>query len=440
MLFIYLSIVLLCLLAVAGVSLASLLIRKSSSESPAQQISTLRETLISTLAQMQQDWIKELHQNQWQLTQSIQTLKEQLQHEAQTSRNDTQQRQVEQLALLQRSMQQSFADVRTQLLQHLNQQSEQLNHKVSELTGQTQQKLHEISTQVDQRLSAGFEKTTATFTDIIKRLAIIDQAQQKITDLSRNVVSLQAILADKRSRGAFGEVQLASLIRNVMPEPSFALQHTLSNGKRADCILFLPEPTGQIVIDAKFPLESFQRLQTPNLSTVEQRQLNQQIKQDIRKHIQDIADKYIIQGETSEGAIMFIPAEAIFAEIHAHHPEIVQYAYKARVWLASPTTMMAILTTARGVLKDAATRKQVHIIQEHLSLLAKDFGRFQKRMDNLSRHINQAQNDVEAAHASAKKITSRFVKIEQVELHTEAQKNDLSQALPAGCEEETPHT
>ncbi|MEE9451781.1 MAG: DNA recombination protein RmuC [Gammaproteobacteria bacterium] len=317
---------------------------------------------------------------------------------------------------LQDNLYKNMHDVRQQLSGHLNQQQENISQSINKLTQDTHQQLQTISGVVEKRLSEGFEKTTATFTDVIKRLALIDEAQKKITELSKNVVSLQTILADKRSRGAFGEVQLSALINNTIPAQHVSWQHTLSNNKRADCLLFLPEPTGNIVIDSKFPLESYQRLCHHDLTKDERRSIEQQFRKDIRKHIQDIADKYIIAGETADGAMMFIPAEAIFAEIHSHYPELVEIAHKARVWLTSPTTMMAILTTARAVLKDAATRKQIHIIQEHLSLLAKDFQRFQSRMDNLSRHIKQAHEDVSAVNTSAQKITSRFSKIEKVEL------------------------
>lgn len=279
-----------------------------------------------------------------------------------------------------------------------------------------QQHLKDISGQVEKRLSDGFEKTTQTFTDIVKRLALIDEAQKKMTELSGNVISLKTLLSDKRSRGAFGEVQLNSLIRNVLPEQHFSFQYSLSNGKRADCMLFLPEPTGNIAIDAKFPLENFQKLMNTDLSDADRKTAEQQFKQDIKFHIQTIAEKYIIPGETCDSAIMFIPAEAIFSEIHSHYPELVEYSHHAKVWLVSPTTMMAILTTARAVLKDDATRKQVHIIQEHLQVLAKDFGRFQQRMDGLQKHIEQAHQDVTDVNKSAKKISSRFNKIEKVEL------------------------
>ena len=282
-----------------------------------------------------------------------------------------------------------------------------------------QNRLNDISGQVEKRLNKGFEKTTETFTDVIKRLALIDEAQKRITELSSNVVSQQEVLTDKRSRGAFGEVQMAGLISNIMPEGSYALQYTLSNNTRVDCMMFLPEPTGNIAIDSKFPLDSFQKMMDNDATDIDRKSAEKQFRLDIKKHIKDISSKYIIENETADGAIMFIPAEAVFAEIHAHQPELVTEAQRARVWMVSPTTLMAVLTTARAVLKDSATRKQVHVIQEHLVNLAKDFDRFRKRMDNLAKHIQQANKDVEDVHISATKISSRFEKIEKVELKEE---------------------
>ena len=337
-----------------------------------EQFTQLEHKLLSTV-------IEKLSDNRFQLQQSLN------EHRASFDK-----RQMEILKIIQDSLQQGRQEI--------------------------QSHLKDISGQVEKRLSDGFEKTTKTFTDIIKRLALIDEAQKKITELSGNVVNLQTLLSDKRSRGAFGEVQLNALIRNVLPENHFSFQHVLSNGKRADCIMFLPEPTGNIAIDAKFPLENFQKLNNAELGAADRKSAEQQFKQDIKFHIQSIAEKYILPGETADGAIMFIPAEAIFAEIHSHYPELVELSHKAKVWLVSPTTMMAILTTARAVLKDDATRKQVHIIKEHLNMLAKDFDRFQKRMDGLQRHIDQAQQDVADVNKSARKISSRFSKIEKVEL------------------------
>ncbi len=324
--------------------------------------------------------------------------------------------QIKSLKIIQESIQSNISHVRTQVNEALNNNTETLAKRFDKLTENTEQKLKEISGQVEKRLSEGFEKTATIFTDVVKRLALIDDAQKKITELSTNVISLKEILTDKRSRGAFGEMQLAALIRNLLPEKSFALQHTLSNGKRADCMLFLPEPSGNIVIDAKFPLETYQLLTDINIEPNAKHALEQQFRIDISKHLDDIATKYIIPNETSDGAMMFIPAEAIFAEIHSHYPDLIEKSHKLRVWMVSPTTMMAVLTTARAVLKDAATRQQIHIIQEHLNCLGKDFSRFQNRMDNLSKHINQVHSDVEQVHKSSQKISSRFTKIESVEL------------------------
>ena len=326
------------------------------------------------------------------------------------------QRQTEAIKQINESLQAGMTNIQKQVGETLTRNSDELGKRMDGLTQKTDLRLQEISGQVEKRLAEGFEKTTATFVDIVKRLALIDEAQKKITELSGNVVSLQEVLADKRSRGAFGEVQLATLVHNVMPDSSFALQYSLPNNNRADCVLFLPDPTGMVAIDSKFPLESWQRMSDIELPEGERKAAEKQFKLDIRKHIQDVASKYIIPGTTSEGAVMFIPAEAIFAEIHAHHQDLVDEAYRARVWPVSPTTMMAILNTARAVLKDDATRKQVHIIQEHLRMLAKDFGLFRERMDKLAQHIRQAHDDVENAHISAQKISSRFEKIEQVEL------------------------
>jgi DNA recombination protein RmuC len=319
---------------------------------------------------------------------------------------------VERFGGMQQSIEQRLGQMSKDSLQSFAKSNNEL-HEI------LQKRLNDISGQVERRLNKGFEKTTETFTDVVKRLALIDEAQKRITELSSNVVSLQEVLTDKRSRGAFGEVQMAGLISNVMPEGSYELQYTLSNNTRVDCMMFLPDPTGHIAIDSKFPLNSFQKMMDDEASDSERAAAEKQFRLDIKKHIKDIATKYIIENETADGAIMFIPAEAVFAEIHAHQPLLVEEAQRARVWMVSPTTLMAVLTTARAVLKDSATRKQVHLIQEHLVSLSKDFERFKKRMDNLSKHIQQANKDVEDVNISATKISSRFEKIEKVELEHE---------------------
>jgi DNA recombination protein RmuC len=280
------------------------------------------------------------------------------------------------------------------------------------LTGKIDERLEQISVKVSERLDEGFKKTNETFTNVMTRLATIDEAQKKIETLTGSVVSLQDLLGDKRSRGAFGEMQLEQIVRNLLPETAFEFQYTFARGVRADCVLKLPEPMGLIAVDSKFPLENYERMFLDGA----ERATPAAFKADVRKHIDDIATKYIIPGETGDGAVMFVPAESVFAEIHGRHRDLVEYAQGRRVWIASPTTLMAILTTAQSVIRSVETRRQIHIIQDELGKLGADFGRFQSRMDNLARHIEQAKNDVDEVHVSSRKISERFAKIERVEL------------------------
>ncbi|MFC1684448.1 DNA recombination protein RmuC [Pseudomonadota bacterium] len=397
----------------------------------------LRTELVERFESLQKATAESLSDGRLAQQRSLQEQGETLKTALDRHREAFEQRQSEAVKSQQQTLLDGINTVGKQVNEALSRNIEELGKRVQGLTESTDKRLQEISGQVEKRLSDGFEKTTETFTQVLSHLTRIDEAQKKITELSSNVVSLQEVLADKRSRGAFGEVQLTALVRNLMPESSFALQYQLSNDKRVDCMLFLPEPSGNIGVDAKFPLESYRRMTDIQLSEPEREKAAAQFRQDIRKHIGDIADKYIIPGETSDGAVMFIPAEAVFAEIHAHYPELVEEANRRRVWLVSPTTMMAILTTARAVLKDAATREQVHIIQQHLGALSKDFGRFQERMNKLSLHIGQAHKDVELVNTSARKITSRFEKIEKVELE-EAQRPELPVAGEPGAILEEP--
>lgn len=347
-----------------------------------------------------------------QFEQNLQSLQQQTLQEVRLHLNE---HQLQQLKLLQESLPKSINELSQPILTVLNQNTQNSVEAIRALNQTVTDHLKSISGQVEKRLNEGFEKTTATFQAIIQRLSLIDEAQKKITELSTNVVSLQAILSDKSSRGAFGEVQLSGIIRNFLPENHFSLQHTLSNGKRVDCLLFLPEPTGNIAIDAKFPLENYQSMHALTPTDPYRKNAEQRFRQDLKKHIDDIAEKYILNGETADGAVLFLPAEAVFSEIHSYFADIVEYAQRKRVWLVSPTTLMAILTTARAVIKDQATREQVHIIQQHLRALAKDFDRFQTRMDNLAKHIEKANNDVADVQTSARKITGHFKKIEAVD-------------------------
>jgi len=384
-------------------------------------LTDLERLLHSQTTYLRQSFLEKLNESNLEQTQKSMALKEQLQQSFNEHRSQFDARQLETHKIMHDTLQKGMLETRKEVKESLSDYATQFGKRVGELTQTTDARLKEINQQVEKRLSEGLEKTNETFTDIIKRLAMIDAAQQKISELSTHVVSLEEILNDKRSRGTFGEVQLSALIRNVLPEQHFSFQHSLSNHLRPDCILFLPEPTGNIAIDAKFPLENFRVMIDSASSEMAREQAIRQFRVDIKKHISDIAEKYIITGETADGAMMFIPAEAVFAEIHARYPDLVEAAHRAKVWLVSPTTMMAILTTARAVLKDAATRKQLHTIQNHLRLLANDFTRFQGRMDKLAQHIDKAHTEVSEVHTSAQKITKRFGLIEKVELEALAE-------------------
>ena len=331
-------------------------------------------------------------------------------------RHDSNSYQLQGLKVITESLQTSMQEVRTQMAEILSGYSNELNGRMDRLLESNVGKLQEINSQVEIRLARGFERTTSTFTDVVKRLALIDEAQKKITSLSSNILNLQEILADRRARGVFGEIQLSSLLSDTLPRENFALQYTLSTGKRVDCILFLPDSRGNLAIDAKFPLENYQKFTNPDLEGGIRRLAQQQFRLDVRKHIQDIAEKYIIPGETADSAIMFIPAEAIFAEIHGSYPELVELSHRMRVWLTSPTTLMAVLTTVSAVIKDSIVRGQAHIVREHLILLGRDFERFQERVNDLAKHIGQAYANVADISKSAKKISSRFNEIEQLDI------------------------
>lgn len=324
------------------------------------------------------------------------------------------------LGLQARSMEDKHRDMLKDLHEGLANQgtrlSDVLDRNSEQLRGTVESRLDQISGRVAERLDEGFRKTNETFTSVMSRLAAIDEAQKKIDSLTTNMVSLQELLGDKRSRGAFGEVQLEALVRNILPPAAYAMQHTLSNGSRADCVLKLPPPTGMVAIDSKFPLENFHRMFDRHADDTSRALAQKQFKIDVKRHVDDIAGKYIAPPETCDGAVMFVPAEAVFAEIHAYHYDVVDYAMQKQVWIVSPTTLMAVLNTARAVLKDIETREQVHIIKNELSRLGKDFARFDERMKKLADHIRQANQDVEEVHVSSRKISQRFARIDAVEL------------------------
>lgn len=300
--------------------------------------------------------------------------------------------------------------------QSITEQLMRMNEKINK---EMEIKLNEISDRVRENLDQGFKKTNETFNNVIERLAKIDEAQKKIESLSSNVVSLQDVLTDKKSRGIFGEVQLNQILTSVFGEKNdkvYKIQHKLSNGSICDSILFLPEPTGHIVVDSKFPLENFRRMFDLSFTDLERKEFSKDFKINLKKHIDDISNKYIITGETTDQAILFLPAEAIFAEIYAYHADIIEYAHNKKVWLTSPTTFMAMLTTIQVVIQNIERSKYTNIIHQELNKLADEFGRYKKRWDNLASHIETVSKDVKDIHTTTEKITSRFSQISEVKI------------------------
>ena len=297
----------------------------------------------------------------------------------------------------------------------------------SQLSQQFEERLEAINHRVGQSLLEQQEKTSQSLGSLNERLAVIDDAQRNITELSGQVVSLQDILSNKQARGVFGEVQLADLIGSVLAPSTYQLQAQLSNGRRADCLVQLPNPPGPIVIDAKFPLESYRALQAAK-SEEERRPAQRRFRTDVLAHVKAIAERYLIPGETAESALMFLPSEAVYAELHASFQDVVDEAFKARVWIVSPTTLMATLVTVRGVLKDARTREQAHVIQREVTQMLGDVERLAKRAAALDKHFKQAEADVSGVLTSTKKIVRRMEKIEEIQ---------VSEELPEGTAEAT---
>ncbi len=300
--------------------------------------------------------------------------------------------------------------------------SDSLSNNFNLLTKRIEDNLNNIIKRVDERLNEGFDKTNKTFANILERLSKIDEAQKKIDSLSTNIVSLQDILTDKKSRGTFGEVQLNNILISIFGEASdkiYQIQRKLSNGYIADAVVYIPEPVGTLCIDSKFPLENYQRMIDKSLSEFERAQAEKDFKQNIKKHINDISDKYIIRGETSEQAVMFIPAEAIFAEINAYHQDLVDYASMRKVWLASPTTLMSVLSTVQIILKNAEREKYSSIIHAELNKLGDEFKRYKQRWDALAKDIKKVSDDVENINITSNKIEKKFNSISRVELDNE---------------------
>ena len=272
-----------------------------------------------------------------------------------------------------------------------------------------------LSKTLEQGLHASTKKTLETMSKLESRLAVIDKAQENISALSGQVISLQDILSNKQARGAFGEIQLNHIVENVLPPSAYKIQAQLSNGRRADCLVDLPNPPGSIVIDAKFPLESYHELRNAS-DEVEKKNAIRIFRDAIKRHIKDIADRYIVSGETAESALMFIPSEAVYAELHANVPEAVEASHRAHVWIVSPTTLWATLTTVRAILKDFQMHEQARVIQKEVVALMSDVGRLDERVGKLQKHFDLATRDVADIRTSADKVTRRGEKIELGEL------------------------
>ena len=301
---------------------------------------------------------------------------------------------------------QSLSDGQERLAGGLHHVSEAQALSQSSMLKLMEQRLADVQRQMTEALHGTSTRTARSLGDLQQRLETIDRAQANIEKLSGNVLSLQDILSNKQTRGAFGEIQLHDIVQKALPPDSYAMQATLSNGRRADCLIHLPKPPGAIVIDAKFPLEAYEalrRAETPQQLAEAQRLMRGAL----RAHIRAIAERYIIEGETADGALMFLPSEAVYAELHANFPDVVREGFAAKVWIVSPTTCMATLNTMRAVLKDARMREQAGAIRKELALLYADVERLGLRVENLDRHFGQAAKDIEEIRISSEKATRR---------------------------------
>lgn len=294
-----------------------------------------------------------------------------------------------------------------------------LRNDFERLNEQIVNKLNYINDKVNERLEDNFQKSNKTFNNILERLSKIDEAQKKIDSLSTEIVSLQSVLTDKKTRGIFGEVNLNYILKSVFGEKAdgiYEIQHKLKNGFIADAILYAPSPLGTICIDSKFPLENYQKMTDKTLSKEARTAAEKQFKLDVKKHIEAISSKYIVPGETASEAILFLPAEAIFAELNAYHPDLIQEAYNKKVWITSPTTLMSTLTTISMILKNMERDKYAKVIHEELNKLSYEFDRYRERWDKLSRSIDTVTKDVRDINITTEKITKRFNSINSVDV------------------------
>jgi DNA recombination protein RmuC len=298
--------------------------------------------------------------------------------------------------------------------------TESFGRSQKELSESLSDRLGKVEAEMNKNLATSSKETAESLAGIKERLGTIDKAQDNIKALSEQVVSLQHVLDDNPARGAFGEIQLADIVESMLPSFAYQMQAPLANGKQVDCLIRLPNPPGPISVDAKFPLKAYQEMLGAD-NQAEREGAGRQLANDTKKHIRDIAEKYVGQdidgsSSTAENALMFIPSEAVYGELHAHHPSVIAESHKLKVYLVSPTTLMATLTTVRAILRDVEMRKQASVIQREVGVLLKDIGRLDTRVSSLDKHFGQATADIEDIKKSSRKIASRGDKIEDLDL------------------------
>ena len=319
---------------------------------------------------------------------------------------------IERMGRLDTSLTKEIGDFKLNFSKDLRSDFEVLDNKI-------EYKLNVINDRVNRELNDNFEKSNKTFMNVLERLSKIDEAQKKIDGLNQEIVSLQSVLTDKKTRGTFGEVNLEYILNNAFGSASsgiYSIQHKMSNGYIADSLLYAPAPLGTIAIDSKFPLENYQRMVDKNRSREERLTFEKSFVNDVKKHINDISEKYIIPGETSNEAIMFLPAEALFAEINAYHPELLNYAYQKKVWITGPTTLISTLSIISMILKNMERDKYAEIIHSELDKLGVEFNRYKDRWDKLSRSVKSVNQSLDELHTTTEKITKRVESIKNVEI------------------------
>lgn len=384
-----------------------------------QEIKPVSDKLVQMETIMQQRFENQKEVTKLQVSEIIEDKFKKIANE----QNRTSQEIIEKFGNFQHVLTQQLVSVNEKMTKELVGMKEKMNQDMvmmnEKITKSMQDKLNEISDRVRENLDQGFKKTNETFTSVIERLAKIDEAQKKIESLSTNVVSLQDVLTDKKSRGIFGEVQLHQILSSVFGDKNdsvYQLQYSLGNGLICDSILFMPGQMGNIVVDSKFPLENYRKMIDLNFTELERKEFTKEFKNNVKKHINDISEKYIIPGVTTDQAILFLPAEAIFAEINAYHHDIISHAQSKRVWLVSPTTFMATLTTIQVVIQNVERSKYTSVIHQELNKLGEEFGRYRERWDKLSQHIDTVSKDVKDIHTTTGKISSRFDQISNVQI------------------------